>query len=127
MEVILDTNALSAWLDGDPGLKPLLDGIQKLFLSPIVLGEYRFGIAASRHRIQYEKILAELLSDIEVLPLDDRVAGNYADIRRELKKNGTPIPWHDIWIAAQARSFFLPVLSNDKHFDAVPLLSRIGW
>lgn len=127
MEIILDTNALSAWLDGDPCFKPMLKDIEKLYLSPIVLGEYRFGIAASRYRVQYENVLTELLRDIEVLPLDDRVAKNYADIRRELKKNGTPIPWHDIWIAAQARNFSLPVLSNDKHFDLVPLLRRIGW
>jgi predicted nucleic acid-binding protein len=127
MEVILDTNALSAWLDGDRQFQPVLLNIHKLYLSPIVLGEYRFGIAASRHRARYEQVLEDLLNEIEVLPLDDRVAKNYADIRRELKANGTPIPWHDIWIAAQARCFSLPVLSNDKHFDAVPLLRRLGW
>ncbi|MEX2606595.1 MAG: PIN domain-containing protein [Kiritimatiellia bacterium] len=127
MEVILDTNALSAWLDGAPLIQPVLEDIRKLYLSPIVLGEYRFGIAASRHRSKYEKVLEDLLDEIDVLPLDDRVAKTYADIRRELKTNGTPIPWHDIWIAAQARCFNLPVLSKDKHFDAVPLLRRIGW
>jgi predicted nucleic acid-binding protein len=50
MEVILDTNGLSAWLDGDEGLKLRLITATEVWLSPIVLGEYRFGIKASRHR-----------------------------------------------------------------------------
>jgi predicted nucleic acid-binding protein len=101
--------------------------VHKLYLSPIVLGEYRFGIAASRHRSTYEKTLEDLLNDIPVLPMDDQVARSYADIRRQLKIKGNPIPWHDIWIAAQARCFGLPILSKDQHFDSVPRLKRIDW
>jgi predicted nucleic acid-binding protein len=69
MDVILDTNALSAWLNGEPLLQPVLRTLHKLTLSPIVLGEYRFGIAASRYRSRYEEILTKLLDDIVVLPL----------------------------------------------------------
>jgi len=54
MEVILDTNALSAWLDGDEELKLKLSLVTTVWLSPIVLGEYRFGIKGSRHKNMYE-------------------------------------------------------------------------
>jgi len=43
------------------------------------------------------------------------------------KKAGTPIPENDIWIAALAKQHQLPVLSNDKHFDLVKSIQRIGW
>jgi predicted nucleic acid-binding protein len=70
MEVILDTNGLSAWLDGDEGLKLRLITVAGVWLSPIVLGEYRFGIKASRHREVYELKLADLEMDIPTLPID---------------------------------------------------------
>jgi predicted nucleic acid-binding protein len=70
MEVILDTNGLSAWLDGDEGLKLRLITVAGVWLSPIVLGEYRFGIKASRHREVYELRLADLEMDIPTLPID---------------------------------------------------------
>lgn len=127
MDVILDTNALSAWLDGEPLLLPVLNEVDTFFLSPIVLGEYRFGIAASKYRERYETVLGEILNEIDVLPMNDPVAKKYADIRRELKEMGTPIPWHDIWIAAQARCFGLKVLSRDRHFDFVSGLKRVSW
>lgn len=59
MEVILDTNALSAWLDGDEQLKLKLSSATKVWLSPIVLGKYRYGIKGSRHKEMYERELAE--------------------------------------------------------------------
>ena len=67
MEVILDTNGLSAWLDGDEELKLRLIAVAGVWLSTIVLGEYRFGIKASRHREVYERKLSELAMDIPTL------------------------------------------------------------
>ena len=39
---------------------------------------------------------------------------------------GTPIPENDIWIAALALEHQQQVLSNDRHFDLVPGIERIG-
>ena len=127
MEVILDTNALSAWLDGDSGIGKVLEKASQLLLSPIVLGEYRFGIKASRHCLEYEERLALIAEDLPTVNIDERTADHYASIRQELKSQGTPIPWHDIWIAAQARQYSLPILSLDTHFDSVSKITRIGW
>jgi predicted nucleic acid-binding protein len=63
MEVILDTNGLSAWLDGDESLKLKLIVAPGVWLSPIVLGEYRFGIKSSRHREVYERNLNPCVGD----------------------------------------------------------------
>ena len=127
MEVILDTNALSALLDGDKELHPVLNRVSQVLLSPIVLGEYHFGIQASRHRQEYEAELVLLERSLHVLMLDSRTAATYAEVRNELKSKGTPIPWHDVWIAAQARQYSVQILSRDTHFDFVEGVKRVSW
>ena len=127
MEVILDTNALSAWLDGDEELKLKLSLVTTVWLSPIVLGEYRFGIKGSRHKNMYESELAELERDLPMLLIDASTSESYAEIRCGLQKTGRPIPWHDVWIAAQAKQHSVQIVSRDKHFDNVSGVSRLAW
>jgi predicted nucleic acid-binding protein len=40
----------------------------------IVLGEFRYGIADSRHRAEYEEWLESHLPQFEILPVTDRTA-----------------------------------------------------
>jgi tRNA(fMet)-specific endonuclease VapC len=125
--VILDTNGLSAVADGDPALEPILRRAAEIALPVIVLGEYRYGIRQSRHRVRYERWLAEALAGYRVLAVDEDTAGHYAEVREELKRLARPIPANDLWIAALARQHRLPVLSRDRHFDFVPRLKRLAW
>jgi predicted nucleic acid-binding protein len=125
--VILDTNALSAMADGDPHLEEVLLRASELAIPVIVLGEYRYGIAASRFRSRYEKWLKELLAACRVLRVDEATATGYALIRGELKRSGRPIPSNDSWIAALARQHSLAVVSRDEHFDFVTGMQRIRW
>jgi predicted nucleic acid-binding protein len=125
--VILDTNALSAVADDEPAAVRLFSQAASIELPAIVLGEYRFGIAQSRRRKEYEKWLEELIAAIRVLSVDQETAGHYAQIRSELKKAGNPIPSNDLWIAALVRQHRLPLMSQDTHFDAVQGLKRIRW
>ena len=125
--MILDTNALSAWLDGNQAIERRLTAAERISLSPIALGEFRFGVLASRHREKYEQRLQLIEREFPPLPISGITASHYARLRRQLTLQGRPIPWHDLWIAAQARQHHLPVLSRDEHFDAVPDLRRISW
>jgi len=63
--VILDTNALSAFAEGEPALAPILHKAIQIAIPVIVLGEYRYGIAYSRDRKHYEGWLAEYLSNAQ--------------------------------------------------------------
>jgi predicted nucleic acid-binding protein len=125
--VILDTNALSAFVDGDPDVGGLLRRETRAAIPVIVLGEFRYGIAASRHRAAYEAWLDSHLSDFEVLDLTDDTAVVYAAVRVALKRAGQPIPANDAWIAALALQHALPILSRDEHFDLVRGVRRRDW
>lgn len=125
--MILDTNALSAFVDGEPDVGEVLRRQPRAALPVIVLGEFRYGIAGSRHRAKYEAWLASHLARFDVLAITAETAVAYAGLRVALKQAGRPIPANDAWIAALALQHRLPVLSRDEHFDAVPDLERVAW
>ena len=125
--MILDTNALSAVADGEPTAVRIFSQAASIELPVIALGEYRFGIAQSRHRADYERWLGDLIATVRVLPVDQETSGHYAQIRAELKKAGKPVPSNDLWIGALCRQHRLSLLTRDSHFDAVRGLRRIDW
>ena len=125
--MILDTNALSAAADEDRTIAVALAEAVSLALPVVVLGEYRYGIAQSRHCVLYEKWLNELLPDCAILEVTEATTHHYAAISLELRKAGTPIPTNDLWIAALCRQHALPLLSRDRHFDLVSGLKRVEW
>ena len=125
--MILDTNALSAWVEGLATMEAAFRSADRLVVPSVVLGEYYFGIRQSRHCSRYEEWLRRYLPLAEIAAVTSATADAYADIRLELKRLGHPIPPNDAWIAALARQHALPVLSNDKHFDVVDGIRRIAF
>jgi predicted nucleic acid-binding protein len=125
--MILDTNALSAFVDGEGGVGDVLRRAARAAIPVIVLGEFRYGIAGSRHRAAYETWLENHLPHFEILTVTEDTASVYAAMRVALKNAGRPIPANDAWIAALALQHGLPVLSRDEHFDAVRGLRRRSW
>ena len=123
----LDTNALSAFADGDGGVGEILRLQSRAAIPVIVLGEFRYGIAGSRHRGAYEEWLETHLRQFELLAVTAETTLPYASLRSTLKRLGRPIPANDAWIAALARQHRLPILSRDEHFDALPDVRRIVW
>jgi tRNA(fMet)-specific endonuclease VapC len=127
MGLILDTNALSAFADGDTSVRRELIRSSEMVLPSIVLGEFRFGIYQSKHRNDYEQWLNEVIFFARLLIVDAETSAHYAEIRLQLKKAGSPIPSNDVWIAALCRQHNFPILSRDKHFDRVEGIVRCGW
>lgn len=125
--MILDTNALSAFVAGDAGVGEALRREARAAIPVIVLGEFRYGIAESRHCAAYERWLETHLPQFDVLTVTDDTAAAYAALRVTLRRSGRPIPANDAWIAALALQHRLPVLSRDRHFDVVPDLERKSW
>jgi tRNA(fMet)-specific endonuclease VapC len=125
--LIIDTNALSAFVDGDTAVGDILRQQARACIPVIVLGEFRYGIAQSRHRATYEQWLQSELDHFEVLAVTAQTTITYTTLRVALKEQGTPIPANDAWIAALALQHKLPVLTRDRHFDTVPGVKRQGW
>jgi tRNA(fMet)-specific endonuclease VapC len=125
--MILDTNALSAFVDGDAGVGDALRTQARAAIPVIVLGEFRYGIAESKRRSAYEAWLESHLIHFDILSVTDETAVAYAALRVSLKRSGRPIPANDAWIAALALQHRLPVLSRDGDFDVVPGLDRRNW
>jgi tRNA(fMet)-specific endonuclease VapC len=125
--LILDTNALSAFADGEEAVGNILGQQLRAAIPVIVLGEFRYGIAGSRHRGVYEQWLDTCLRQFEVLTITAETTIPYAALRGTLKRLGRPIPANDAWIAALAMQHRLPILSRDAHFDGLPDLRRVNW
>ncbi len=125
--MILDTNALSAFLDRAPQAVEIVSEARELAIPVIVAGEFAFGIARSRYRDAYEASLERMLNRCRILDIGIETARHYASIRLELKAAGKPIPANDIWIAALCRQYAMPVISRDSHFDFVSGLRRRTW
>ena len=125
--MILDTNALSAFAEGNQHVRESIATAPGPCLPVIVLGEYRFGLMTSRERETRLAWLAELSQYWTVLEISARTALHYAEVRQRLREQATPIPANDTWIAALAREHALPILSTDLHFDLVPGIQRISF
>jgi tRNA(fMet)-specific endonuclease VapC len=127
MELILDTNAVSAVAEGEAGAVAALASAESVGIPVIVLGEYRFGIALSRHKVEYERWLEEMVAVCAVHVVDEETALYYASLCVELKRSGTPIPSNDAWIGALCRQHSAALLSRDRHFDHIKGLQRFPW
>lgn len=125
--MILDTNALSAFIDGEPAVGEVLRRQARVAIPVIVLGEFRYGISQSRHRKAYEDWLEANLRRFEVLDVTGDTTHAYASVRVALRRSGRPIPANDAWIAALALEHRLPILSRDVQFDAVESIERRSW
>ena len=90
--MILDTNALSAWVEGLATVEAAFRSADRLVVPSVVLGEYYFGIRQSRHRSRYEDWLRQYLPLAEIAAVTSATADAYADIRLELKRLGHSHP-----------------------------------
>ena len=55
-----------------------------------------------------------------VVSCDQPTARIFAQVRYDLEQQGNLIPLHDIWIAASALQYDVPLATRDEHFERVP-------
>lgn len=117
----LDTNTYSAFLAGIPASIKRISDAEHIWLPAPVLGELRAGFAKGSKAEKNEILLQEFLASmhVHVIAVDEAVTRYYAKIFDQLRKQGTPIPTNDLWIAACVMQVGFPLYSLDAHFKYV--------
>lgn len=88
----------------------------RLYLPFVVAGELAAGVSLSS-RTRWESFLAPFF----VLPSTPDVSWEYGRAFRYLKDNGRLIGGNDLWIAATALAYGMPVVTrNVEHYRRVP-------
>ena len=121
MVIVLDTNAYTALIANDASMATAIQKCDKVILPVIVIAELFSGFKVGNKEEYNMQIFEQFLqiSKIEIAPIDYDSAMIYADIYKQLKHDGKPIPVNDIWIAAITIQQKAAVLTLDKHFSYV--------
>lgn len=127
MKIALDTNRYTDFCRGEQDVVESIARAEKIYLPFIVLGEIRAGFQAGSKAKQNERNLIRFLNSprVRLLLPDEQTTHHYANVFAQLRKQGTPIPTNDIWIAALVLQHDLLLLARDNHFDYLPQLARI--
>jgi tRNA(fMet)-specific endonuclease VapC len=127
MRILLDTNRYGDFFLGVATSVELVEHAETVFVPFVVLAELRAGFAYGRRQAENERVLRQFLSrdGISTLFANDQTTQQYAAIYRQLRKQGTPIPTNDMWLAALALQHDLVLHDRDKHFDHLPQLVRV--
>jgi len=127
VRVALDTNAYVDLCRGVADTVALMEQADVVMLPFVVLGELRAGFAHGRRQVENERILRRFLlkGGVRVLFADDQTTHHYAAVFRQLRKQGTPIPTNDMWLAALVLQHTLVLHSRDEHFEHLPQVVRV--
>lgn len=126
MRLALDTNAYRRFVDGDKGVLDQVQLAEQIALPVPVLAELRAGFAFGTRGLRNESVLSRFLDSprVSILVCDEQTTLTYAQLYAQLRRQETPIPINDIWIAALALQHRCALLSFDADFDHLPQLAR---
>jgi tRNA(fMet)-specific endonuclease VapC len=126
VRLALDTNAYRLFMDADAAVVEFVRSADRLLLPVPVLAELRFGFLNGTKGRANEAHLARFLDRprVEVLRCDEETADGYAELKLQLKKQGTPIPINDVWIAALVLQHDATLLTRDADFERLPQVRR---
>jgi tRNA(fMet)-specific endonuclease VapC len=124
-KLLLDTNIIIELFKGDLQIPALLDKQENVYVPAIVLGELYLGAYRSANVQKKLLEIKNFLPRCIVLDTNNTTAENYGIIKTALLNKGKPIPENDIWIAATAVQYQLPLYTNDGHFEEVEGISVV--
>ena len=123
--LLVDTNVLISFIEkGDGALVDVLSKYDELIVSPVILGEYRAGISATKKGRESQAALEQFLEtdSVREVEMGGKTSVYYAKVFQDLKSKGKPIPVNDIWIASTALERGLELCSFDDHFSNIAML-----
>lgn len=116
---LLDTSVFVALESGRPLREKAMPKTGAV--SIVTKAELRAGVlAADDIAIRDRRIKTlELAGQIVTLPVDEQVAGAWAQMRAYLAAAERRVNANDMWIAATAAAHEIPVVTQDADFDAM--------
>ena len=120
-KILIDTNIYSHAMRGNNEVISYLQQVSEIGISSISIGELLSGFkAGNKEQINRQELNIFLDSPrVTLYYVDEITAEFYSATLNQLKKQGTPIPTNDIWIAATALQQGLPVYTFDQHFEHI--------
>ena len=127
MKLALDTNAYRLVMDADETAIRLVRSAERILVPVPVIAELRFGFLNGTKGRENEAYLVKFLDRprVTVLSCDEDTAIRYAELKLQLKKQGTPIPINDVWIAALVLQHQATLFTRDSDFEHIPQLPRV--
>lgn len=124
---ILDTNIVIALFAAEESVVQNVKQAELIMIPSIVIGELYYG--AYNSKLVSENILKiqEFTQSVIVAQCDSETGRYYGQIKTELKRNGTPIPENDIWIASLGIQNHATLITRDKHFNNISNLEVGIW
>lgn len=120
-KIFIDTNIYSTAMRGDNNSKKIFRMYETLLISPVVISEllagFRRGEMEDKNRLKLKDFLSR--DRVETVYISIDTSEFYSFILNELKKQGTPIPVNDIWIAASVMEHGAGIATNDSHFEKI--------
>lgn len=126
MRVLVDSNRYRDFCEGVLEVVAVFRRAIEIHIPFVVVAELRAGFACGTKSLDNERTLTQFLHRPRVnllLPTEDTTR-HYANLFRQLRSQGTPIPTNDLWIAALAIEHGLILLSRDAHFRHLPQIER---
>lgn len=113
---LLDTSVFIARESGRPLAQERLP--EQSAVSAVTIGELRWGVLMATDDEVRSRRLDTLTdaSQLDPVPVDERVAAAWALLRQQLKSIGAKMEINDSWIAATAIAYRWPVVTQDDGF-----------
>jgi len=127
LRIALDTNRYVDLARGDPETTDRVARADAIYLPLVVLGELRGGFLSGSRGVENERGLTRFLGSprVHVLAPDEDTTHHYGRLFVQLRRQGTPIPTNDLWIAALVVQHDLHLFTRDDHFDRLPQIARV--
>jgi tRNA(fMet)-specific endonuclease VapC len=121
IKILLDTSAYVRFKRNDAEIVEIITGAESVLFSAVVLGELLFGFrSGSRFKKNLTELNRFLTHDaVEIVSAGKITADRYSRIAAQLRRQGTPIPTNDIWIAAQTMEYGAELITTDAHFEKI--------
>ena len=125
--IVLDTSTYSFLRVGHEEVLEAVASAPAVLVPTIVLGELEAGFLLGSRRKENRLALEEFLGEpfVAIIPVTHDVARAYGKTFAALRRQGTPIPTNDVWIAACTVAFAATLITFDTDFQKVPNLACV--